>query len=169
MAENNETNGKNAQQEAVQGQFNILAQYIKDLSFENPNAPDSLRIQGTKPQMNVDVNVNGEKKSDDLFEVELVVEAHGKTEKGTIYKLDLVYAGLFRIAGLPDQAIHQIMFINCPTLLFPYARELTSHLTISGGFPPLFLEPIDFAGLYKAKVEEMQAQQQGEKNEKLDS
>lgn len=136
-------------------QVRVAGQYIKDLSFENPNIRKLMESPGDKPVLRVEVNVNAAKLADRMFEstIEFKAEATGKA--GVIYDLELSYAGLFEIQSIPEQALEPFLLINCPSLLFPFLRRLVADLTREGGFPPLLLDPIDFAGLY------MQRQQQG--------
>lgn len=132
----------------------VVAQYIKDLSFENPNVEKLLTGPGENPNMKLEVNVNGRRIKDDLFESAIDFTAHATSQAGTIYQLELVYAGMFQIKNIPEEALEPFLLINCPTLLFPYLRRLASDLTREGGFPPLLLDPIDFAGLYMRRKQE---------------
>ncbi|MGB0085185.1 MAG: protein-export chaperone SecB [Rhodomicrobiaceae bacterium] len=142
---------------AGQPQINVLGQYIKDLSFENPRAPVSLRGPGKNPNIQVNFNVQAQAIGGDAYEVALTIEASAKNEDGNLYALELVYAGGFRLKDLPQQALRPVLFIECPALLFPFARRLVGDLTREGGFPPLLLDPIDFASLYRQRVMEDQA------------
>ncbi len=133
---------------AIQAQ--VVAQYIKDLSFENPNVEKLMSGPGENPNMKLEVNVNARRmdEKDGLFESAIDFKAHATNATGTIYQLELVYAGIFRIKNIPEDALEPFLLINCPALIFPYLRRLASDLTREGGFPPLLLDPIDFAGLY---------------------
>jgi preprotein translocase subunit SecB len=142
-----------------QPQINVVGQYIKDLSFENPNAPQSLRTPGKNPNIQINFNVQAQSVGDNIYEVELRMDAEAKSETGVLYKLELVYAGGFVLKNLPDEAIQPILFIECPGLLFPYIRRLVSDMTREGGFPPLLLDPIDFAALYRQRLAQQQQQQ----------
>lgn len=137
---------------AVQPSLNILSQYIKDLSFENPNAPKSLLGNTEAPEINISVNVGAEKIEDDVFAVELTLV--GKAERGgdILFSCDLVYGGVFRIAGFPDEQIHPLVMIECPRMIFPFARQILAAITQQGGFPPLMLDPVDFASIYAQNV-----------------
>ncbi len=145
-------------QQAAQPMLNVLAQYIKDFSFENPNAPRSLQPSQTQPNINIQINVNAEPFQTD-YEVELKIE--GKAEAGSdlLFAFELSYAGIFRIQNVPQESIHPVLMIECPRLLFPFAREIISNGVRNGGFPPLFIDPIDFVGLYRQKLAEQQAAQ----------
>jgi preprotein translocase subunit SecB len=139
-----------------QPQINVLGQYIKDLSFENPSAPRSLRNAG-KPGIEISFNVQAQKLDEEIFEVLLSIEATAKTEEDTVYTMELVYGGGFRLHNLPKEAIQPVLFIECPALLFPFVRRLVADLTREGGYPPLLLDPIDFASLYRQRMMQAQA------------
>jgi preprotein translocase subunit SecB len=136
-------------------QVRIVGQYIKDLSFENPNVRKLIDGPGEKPTLRVEVNVNATKMTDRIFESAIEFKAEATNQAGVIYDMELAYAGLFEIQNIPEQALQPFLLINCPSLLFPFLRRLVADLTREGGFPPLLLDPIDFAGLF------MQKQQQG--------
>jgi preprotein translocase subunit SecB len=137
-------------------QVRVVGQYIKDLSFENPNVRKLLEGPGEKPALRVEVNVNATKLADKMFEAAILFKAQAGSQTGVIYDLELTYAGLFEIQNLPEQALEPFLLINCPSLLFPFLRRIVADLTREGGFPPLLLDPIDFAALF------MQRQQQGQ-------
>jgi len=139
----------------AQPQFSVLTQYMKDFSFENPNAPRSLSpTQQPTASMQVDVVANPLAATD--FEVELKME--GKTEVGgtLMFSFELTYSGLFRIQNIPQESLGPLLMIECPRLLFPFAREVIAGAVRNGGFPHFFIEPIDFVALYRQKM--MQAQ-----------
>jgi preprotein translocase subunit SecB len=154
MAENS-TNGNDAA-ENTQPQINVLGQYIKDLSFENPAAPRSLRGLG-KPSVQINFNVQAQPIGEELYEVALTLEANTTTDEGVVYNMELVYAGGFRLHNLPKEAIQPVLFIECPALLFPFVRRIVADLTREGGFPPLLIDPIDFASLYRQRMMQGQA------------
>jgi preprotein translocase subunit SecB len=160
MTENSDANGSAAEQE--QAQFNVIAQYIKDVSFESPNTPETLKGPGEDPNLQVNVNVLTKKIEDEIFEVTIRFAADASNKAGAIYKLEMDYAGLFRLHNMPDNVKHPVLLINCPTLLFPFLRRLVSDLTNEGGFPPLNLDPIDFAQLYKQNMEQAKTEKEGE-------
>lgn len=147
-----------AAEETVQkAQFNVLGQYIKDFSFECPNSPTILKGPGENPNLQISVNVNAEKMGDDEYEVVLSFEGHAKNDVGTIYNIELEYGGVFRLHNIPENALRPLLLIDCPALLFPFVRRIVSDVTRDGGFPPLNLDPIDFAGLYRANLEKESA------------
>jgi preprotein translocase subunit SecB len=146
-------------QQPVQGKappvMKILGQYLKDLSFENPNSPQSLSQQG-QPEINVQVNVNAKPAGQDQFEVELHLEAKASHEGKAVFAADLLYAGVFRLENVPQEALHPIVLVECPRMLFPFARQILADATRNGGFPPLMLDPIDFASMYQRRLAESQ-------------
>jgi preprotein translocase subunit SecB len=149
----------NGEDEAQVPTLSVLAQYTKDLSFENPNAPQSLQQGRAAPAIEIQVNVNGRKLADLDYEVELVIEAKATDGESVLFNLELNYAGVFRIANVPEQNLHPLVLIECPRLLFPFARALVADAVRNGGFPPLMIDPVDFSALYRQRI--MQAQQQG--------
>lgn len=155
-----ETNGAGAAgaENQKKPQVNVLAQYIKDLSFENPGAPASLRTTDKQPKFQINFNVQAQGIGEDIYEVLLTLEATAKAEDQNIYALELVYGGAFRLKDLPEQAMRPFLFIECPALLFPFARRLMADLTREGGFAPLALDPIDFASLYRQRIAEEKKQ-----------
>ena len=131
--------------------FRIVAQYVKDLSFENPKAPDSLRVDG-KPAIDMGVEMNAQGRPDGLFEVDLRLTIKATTDAMTVFNVELLYGGLFALHGVPEADIEPLLLIECPRYLFPFAREIIARATSDGGFyPPFMLDPIDFAGIYVAR------------------
>ncbi len=129
----------------------ILAQFIKDLSFESPRAPDSLRPGPTPPQIDLGIELNVRGRDGGLFEVELKLTARAGHEAETVFHIELVYAGLFQVVGVSPADLEQVLMIECPRFLFPFARRIIGDLSSDGGFPPFLLEPIDFAAVYAAR------------------
>ena len=146
-----EGNG-NGSAESTAPQLNALVQYTKDLSFENPNAPRSLGPQEKSPNISIQVNVNARQLSETDFEVSLMLEGSAGEGAETLFKFELNYAGVFRIRNIPTEQVHPVVMIECPRLLFPFARQIVADAVRNGGFPPLYVDPIDFAGLYQQKV-----------------
>jgi preprotein translocase subunit SecB len=151
------TNGGQAEA-AQQPQLTVLAQYIKDFSFENPNAPQSL-IQGQQPQINIQINVGAKPLSDTDIEVELKLDGRAQNGDTVLFSFELQFAGVFRIKNVPQESLNGIVLIECPRLLFPFAREIIATAVRNGGFPPLLLDPVDFVALYRQKMEQLQPQQ----------
>jgi preprotein translocase subunit SecB len=149
--ENNQSTGNGAQPT-----LNVLAQYVKDLSFESPGAPNSLRGREQAPGININVNVNANPLSEKEFDVNLSLNARAGFDKDVLFNVELVYGGVFRIEGFPQEHMLPLLFIECPRLLFPFARQIIADATRNGGFPPLMLDPIDFAQMFQQKIAEEQ-------------
>ena len=141
-----------APQGSPQGpQMRVLVQYVRDLSFENPRAPESLRMDG-KPAIDMAVEMNARGRQDNLFEVELKLSVGAKLEEQTMFQIELVYGGVFQIAGVDEADMEPFLLIECPRYLFPFAREIVSRASADGGFyPPFQLDPLDFAAIYSAR------------------
>lgn len=134
----------------------VLGQYVKDLSFENPNAPQSLMAQPEQPPaVDVQINVNAKPMTGDDVEVELKVEvkAEDKKAKRMLFVLEVTYAGVFRLTNVPKESLQPLALIECPRLLFPFVRRIVADAISEGGFPPIMLQPVDFAALYRARAE----------------
>lgn len=129
----------------------ILAQFIRDLSFENPKAPDSLRPGQNGPQIDLQVEMNARGREDGLFEVDLKLTATATRDGSSMFVAELLYGGLFGISGVPAEEIEPVLLIECPRYLFPFARRIIAEVTGEGGFPPFMLEPMDFAAIYHAR------------------
>jgi len=140
--------------------FGVLAQYTKDFSFENPNAPASMAPQNAQPQIGVEINVTPKQLSNTDFEVELKIEVKATGNQGILFNCELAYAGVFRLQNVAQEHVGPIVMIECPRLLFPFAREIVATAVTNGGFPPLMVDPIDFVSLYQQKMQELQTQQQ---------
>jgi preprotein translocase subunit SecB len=145
---------------AQQVQVRVIAQYIKDLSFECPNVPKLLDGPGEAPNLRVEVNVNAGKVADATFESTINFKAEAVNKLGTIYDLELSYAGMFQVDNVPEAALEPFLLIDCPALLFPFARRLVADLTRESGFPPLLLDPINFANLFAKRQQERSGQVQ---------
>ncbi len=161
MAETSQQNGHDAADDAQadQPKIEVVGQYIKDLSFENPNFRSILLGRPENPNLEIEVNVNAEKVGDGLYESAIEFGAKAVAKDAVYYELEISYAGLFRIENMPDDTLEPFLLIHCPTLLFPFLRRLISDLTREGGFPPLLLDPIDFASLYQQRHEQASAPQ----------
>lgn len=145
--------GGNGTQQPPQIQVRVLGQYIKDLSFENPNVHKLFQGQPENPTLNLEINVQPSQVGPDVYESAISFRAEATAKLGIIYELEMVFAGLFEIKGAPREAMEPMLHVNCPSLLFPYVRRLVSDLTREGGFPPLLLDPVDFASLLMKKRE----------------
>jgi preprotein translocase subunit SecB len=131
--------------------FRILAQFVRDLSFENPRAPDSLRAAGPPPQIDMGVEMNARGRPDGLFEVDLKLSCRADKNGEPVFHIELLYGGLFAIQGVPAEELETVLLIECPRYLFPFARRIIGDLTTDGGFPPFMIDPIDFQGIYLAR------------------
>jgi preprotein translocase subunit SecB len=137
--------------------LNVLIQYVKDLSFESPGAPMSLQARDKAPAINVNVNVNANPLSETDFDVNLALECKAGVDKTVLFNIELTYGGVFRITGFPKEHVLPLLFIECPRLLFPFARQIVADASRNGGFPPLMIDPIDFAGMFQQRLAEEQA------------
>ncbi len=155
MADNNETAGFDPNNPP---QFHILAQYLKDFSFENPNAPASLQPKQQQPQIQIGVNVNGQPRSETDYEVSLKIEARAGEGNDMLFNIEVDYGGLVRVQNIPAEHVHATVLIEGPRLLFPFVRQIVADVTRNGGFPPLMIDPIDFSMLYRQRM--MQAEQE---------
>ena len=141
---------------AASPSLNILAQYVKDFSFENPGAPRSLQARDKAPAINISVNVNANPMSETDFDVILSLNAEAKDGDKVLFNAELAYGGVFRVTGFPQEHMLPVLFIECPRLLFPFARQIISDATRNGGFPPLMIDPIDFAQMFTQRMAEEQ-------------
>ncbi|MGH7879958.1 MAG: protein-export chaperone SecB [Candidatus Binataceae bacterium] len=146
------TNGGPAPAANPQPQLSVIAQYVKDLSFENPNAPQSLTPGAQQPQISIQINVNGKPLAGNDVEVTLKLEGKAEDQAKVLFRFDLEFAGVFRIQNVPAESMNAIVLIECPRLLFPFAREVIATSVRNGGFPPLLLDPVDVVGLYRQKM-----------------
>jgi preprotein translocase subunit SecB len=157
MADQEPTTGGNGSgQNADAPQVTILAQYIKDLSVENPSAPQVYQWQ-VQPTLDVQFNINVQTAADDVHEVSLKIEVTARSDNGVHFVVDLSYAGLFGLRNVPAEALQPFLLVEAPRLIFPFARQIVSEAVSNSGFPPLLLDPIDFTAAYMAQL---QAQQQ---------
>jgi preprotein translocase subunit SecB len=155
--EDSGTAGNGSVAPATEAQFSVLAQYIKDMSVENPNAPQVFQWE-VQPSLDVQFNLNAQKVADELHEVAIKIEVTARSDNGVHFVVDLTYGGLFGARNVPEDALGPVLLIEAPRLLFPFARQVVSDAVSSTGFPPLLLEPIDFAAAYVAQAEAMQNQ-----------
>ena len=129
----------------------VLAQYIKDFSFENPNSPASLR-DGSQPKIDLQLDVNARAMEDPtVFEIDLKINAKSEREDQVLFVAELVYSGLFQFTNIPAENLEPMLLVEAPRILFPFARQIIADVTRNGGFPPLMIDPMDFAALYMAQ------------------
>jgi preprotein translocase subunit SecB len=136
---------------AAEPGIRILAQFIRDLSMENPRAPEALRPSQSQPQIDLQVEMNARGRDDGLFEVDLKLSASAHREEGPLFVVELLYGGVFQISGVAQDEMEPVLLIECPRYLFPFARRIIAEVTAEGGFPPFLLDPIDFAAVYQAR------------------
>ena len=153
------SNGNGAGPAPDEPQVSVVAQYVKDLSVENPSAPQVFQWQ-TQPALDVQFSLNANKIADDVHEVALKIEVSARSDNGVHFVIDLTYAGLFAMRGVPEEALAPFLLIEAPRLLFPFARQIVAEAVTNTGFPPFMLEPIDFASLYMAQVQQLQDQEE---------
>jgi len=128
-------------------QVGVIAQYVKDLSFENPNAPAVYQWQG-QPRIDVQFNIGAQTVGEDIHEVALKIDVSAMAEEQTAFRVELVYAGLFALRNIPADQLQPFLLAEAPRILFPFARRIVADAVRDGNFPPLMLEPIDFGALY---------------------
>jgi preprotein translocase subunit SecB len=139
--------------------YSLVGQYTKDLSFENPGAPGSVMLGGPNPNFSVGINVGVKKQADDLYAVELNLNAKAERDKTVLFNVELVYGGVFRLRNVQENQLPPLLMVECPRMIFPFARHVLATVVQLGGFPPLMMEPVDFAALYVQNVKNLQAQQ----------
>jgi len=138
----------------------VNAQYVKDLSFENPTPLSNVMGSEEKPSISIHIEAQAHNLADRSFEVMLRVRVDAKRKEAQVFLLDLEYAGAFTIGKeVPDEYVRPILMIECPRILFPFARNIVAMTTQEGGYPALLLTPVDFADLYQRQVSQEQAQQ----------
>ena len=162
MAENGATEPQNTAQQQPQINMRVLGQFIRDMSFENIMAQKGVTGE-VQPDINVQVNLDAKKRSgDDQYEViiKLEVKSNNKQSGEPLFLLELDYAGVFLVQGVPEEQLHPFLMIECPRMIFPFLRRIVSDVTRDGGFPPLNLDSIDFMQMYRNEIARRQAAQQ---------
>jgi len=145
--------------------LSIAAQYIKDQSFENPGAPGSLTKSAKPPSINVAIDVQVRRGAEPNYEVELKISVSAKQEESTVFLAELLYGGVFQLINIPAESLQPVLLIECPRLLFPFARRIIADMTRDGGYPPLMLDNIDFATLYRQRMMQLQAEAEAAKSQ----
>jgi len=130
----------------------VSLQYLKDLSFESPRAPQVFVTQGPQSQVNVNVRVDGRGVGENTYEITLHLEVKAVAGEDTVFLLEMDYAGIFTVAAQPPDVLGQLLMIEAPRMLFPFARQIVTNTIAAGGFPPLLINPIDFAELYRRQL-----------------
>ena len=134
--------------------ISIVSQYVKDFSFENPKAPESLTKLDKAPsvELALDLNITSIKDEKDTYEVSILIEANASIDDFELFLVELEYAGIFVLENIPKDQHEPILAIHCPNLIFPFARRIISDITQESGFQPLRIDPIDFGRLYQSKL-----------------
>ncbi len=160
MSDENVNTPADTETPATEGpQIGILGQYIKDLSFENPTPAQTLqKLSQEKPAIDINVNLNAKGVGEDIYEVDLKITVTAKAGEDTAFMAELIYSGLFAAKNLPENTLQPFLMIEAPRQLFPFARRVIADVTRDGGFPPLMLDPIDFAALYQQQMQAAQEQ-----------
>jgi len=144
--------------------FSLIGQYIRDMSFENPGAPASIMLGGPNPNFQVGINVGVKKQSEDLYAVEITLNAKADREKNVLFNVELIYGGVFRMKNIPEKDLAPLLLVECPRLIFPFARQVLATITQQGGFPPLMMEPVDFQAIYLQNLKSLQDAQAAQAN-----
>ncbi len=143
--------------------FRMQKMYIKDFSFENPNAPEVYRLQNSEPKVDVNLKLHHKKLGDDHFEVSLQITAKivdkGNGDK-TMFIMEIDHAAVYLLKNIPEEHLEMVLSVDCPTLLFPFTRQIVSQMSVDGGFIPFLMEPINFMGLYQNSKQQKAAQQE---------
>lgn len=162
MSDDSTQNGAAGQQNgaAAQPQLSVLTQYVKDLSFESPGAPLSLRPREKAPDININVNVQANSIAETDYDVVLTLNARAQTGDDVLFNIELVYGGVFRLKNFSQEQLVPVLYVECPRLLFPFARQVMAEASRNGGFPPLMIDPIDFARMFQQRMAEERAKQQ---------
>jgi preprotein translocase subunit SecB len=145
--------------EAPAPRLQVVAQYVKDLSFENPGMGGN--FANGRPQIDLNVDLQAKQADSQHFEVELKLRVTAANEGKPIFLLELVYSGIFLLQNVPEEMRQPALLIEAPYILFPFARRIVADIVRDGGMPPLLVEPIDFAALYRARAGDMQQMRQG--------
>ena len=135
------------QQNVTASTFTINAQYVKDLSFENPNIPGLLTLEA-EPSVEMNIDVKGSKLDNDFYEVVLTLSCKGTSGETTLFVAELSYASLISLNDVPEEQIQRILFVECPILMFPFARNIIADATRDGGYPPILMQPVDFQAIF---------------------
>lgn len=146
MAENNQ------EQKTAVPEFRMQKMYIKDLSFENPNSPEIFTTKSDKqPEVDVNLQLNHKQIDPNHYEVclEITAKIINKEQEKTLFILELEHAAIFYLKNIPEEHLKMVLSVDCPTLLFPFTRQIASQVSVDGGFVPFLMEPINFMGLYQ--------------------
>jgi preprotein translocase subunit SecB len=140
----------------------VQSQYVKDLSFENPRAPASLQPGQARPEIQIRVDVRAQQLEAERYEVMLQLHVEARAGGEPAFMVELAYGGVFGLLSIPEESLQPLLLIECPRLLFPFARRIVADATRDGGFPPLLIDPIDFVALYRRRQQQARTASQGE-------
>jgi len=143
--------------------FSLQRVYVKDISFENPNAPEVFNLSGTPPKIEMNLGLSNRQVSDEHWEVSLKVAATTREQESDklLFEIEVEHAAVFFMKNIPAEHIPGLLAVDCPTILFPYTRQIVSQLTVDGGFMPFMLEPVNFRGIYENQLQQQTAEQEG--------
>jgi len=158
-----DSNAADATQANDAPSMNLIGQYIRDLSFENPGAPTSILGGSGNPGFSVNINVAVKKQTEEIYAVELTLHAKAERDSALLFNVELVYGGVFRLRNVPENNLPPLLMIECPRLIFPFARQVLASVTQQGGFPPLMMDPVDFNQIYRQNLAALAAAQNSEK------
>jgi preprotein translocase subunit SecB len=141
--------------------FRLEKLYLKDFSFESPNAPESFFLQSPEPKADLRIKLTNNKIDENHWEVCLEVAATVKETKSdkVMFIIEIEHAGAFLMQNIPEEYLQQVLHVDCPTIIFPYTRQIASQASVDGGFMPFLMEPMNFAGMYQSKMQQKQEQQ----------
>ena len=142
--------------------FRLEKLYVKDLSFESPNAPETFFLPNAEPNAEMKLKLSNKKVDESHWEVCLEIEATVKDTKSdkTMFIIEIEHAAAFFLQNIPEEHIQQVLNVDCPTILFPYTRQIASQASVDGGFMPFLMEPVNFMGMYQNKMQQQQEQQE---------
>ena len=153
-------NNESTQLDDKNSQIAINIQYLKDLSFESPNAPMSLTAMKEQPQVDLNLDLATKPLQENVYEVAINIKASIKVDNLNIFVVDLTYAGVFSLINIPADQVEPLLLVHCPNILFPFARRILADVTRDGGFQPLMVDPVDFYSLYQNKKASLDLEQQ---------
>lgn len=143
--------------------FSLQRVYVKDISFENPNAPEVFEASGKAPKIEMNLGLSNRQVNDEHWEVSLKVAATTQDQESgdLLFEIEVEHAAVFFMKNIPVEHIPSLLAVDCPTILFPYTRQIVSQLTVDGGFMPFMLEPVNFRGIYENQLQQQTAEQEG--------
>jgi len=143
--------------------FSLQRVYVKDISFENPNSPEIFEASGKPPKIEMNLGMASRRVNDEHWEVSLKVSAKTSDQDSgkLLFEIEVEHAGVFYMKNIPEEHIQSLLAVDCPTIIFPYTRQIVSQSTVDGGFMPFMLEPVNFRGIYESQLQQQTAEQEG--------